>query len=97
MDKILTPQLRKVLASYGRSALAAAVALYLSGITDWRLLLNAAIAAVLGPLIRALNPKDKAFGIAAEKVVADILTKSVKATPAPAKKAPAKKATNTKK
>lgn len=87
MDKILTPQLKKVLGSYGRSALAAVVALYLAGITDWRLLVNAAIAAVLGPLIRALNPKDKAFGLAAEKLVADVL----KSAPAPAKKAPAKK------
>lgn len=67
MDKILTPTVKAVLASYGRAALASVVALYMSGVTDWHVLVNAAIAAVLAPLAKALSPKDTTFGINAKK------------------------------
>lgn len=51
-----------MLGSYARSFLGAALALYLAGETDSKKLLAAGIAAVLPPLMRWLNPNDKAFG-----------------------------------
>jgi len=48
--------------SYGRSALSAALALYMTGNTDPTDLGKAAIAALIPPLLRWLNPKDQAFG-----------------------------------
>ena len=48
--------------SYGRSALAAVLAVYMTGNTDPTDLSKAAIAALLPPLLRWLNPKDHAFG-----------------------------------
>ena len=54
-------------ASYLRAAASAAVALYMSGITDPKTLLNAFIAGLVGPLAKALNPKDKSYGIGASK------------------------------
>lgn len=56
-------QLKSATASYLRAGLAAVVALYMSGVTDWKLLANAALAGILGPLLKALNPKDTAYGI----------------------------------
>jgi hypothetical protein len=58
----MTPQLKAMFASYGRSVLGAAAALYLSGVTDPLDLVWALVAAVLPVGLRALNPKDKAFG-----------------------------------
>lgn len=58
----MTPQLKAMLASYGRSVLGAAAALYLSGVTDPLDLVWALVAAVLPVGLRAINPKDKAFG-----------------------------------
>jgi len=55
-------QLLAALASYGRSFLAAAIAVYMSGNQDWKAMLNAGIAATLPVIMRALNPKDTAFG-----------------------------------
>ena len=61
MDK---NQLKAMLASYGRSFLAAAVAVWQTGeITDPKGILAAGLAAVLPVAARALNPKDPAFGI----------------------------------
>jgi len=48
--------------SYGRSALSAVLALYMTGNTDPTDLSKAAIAALIPPLLRWLNPKDQAFG-----------------------------------
>lgn len=55
---------QKILASYGRSALGAALAVYLANPNDVtvRDVVAAALAAVLPPLLRWLNPKDAAFG-----------------------------------
>jgi hypothetical protein len=41
--------------------------MYLSGNTDAKALGCAFLAAILGPLSRALNPKDGAFGVGASK------------------------------
>ena len=56
-----------LLASWGRSFLAAALAVYLAGVTDPKAILMAGVAAVLPVVMRWLNPKDAAFGLAAKK------------------------------
>jgi len=56
-------QFKSAAASYLRAALASVVAIYMSGVTDWKLLANAALAGILGPLLKALNPKDQSYGI----------------------------------
>lgn len=81
MEKLLTPQVKAILASYGRSFLAAVVALYSVGETDPVVLIHAGIAAVIPVLIRFLNSKDPAFGRIAAVVAAEALKKT-----APAKK-----------
>lgn len=53
---------RAMLASWARSFLAAVLTLWLAGVTDWRELAAAGLAAVVPPLLRWLNPKDQAFG-----------------------------------
>jgi hypothetical protein len=50
-------------ATYLRAAAASALALYMSGITDPKTLLNAFVAGLVGPLAKALNPKDQSYGI----------------------------------
>lgn len=55
-------QAKLLLASWGRSFLAAALAVYLAGVTDPMALLNAGIAALLPVILRWLNPSDAAFG-----------------------------------
>jgi len=62
-----TQQLQAALASYLRASAAAVAALYMSGITDPKTLLNAFIAGLVGPLAKAINPKDKSMGIGAAK------------------------------
>jgi hypothetical protein len=57
-----TKQLKAVLASYGRSVLGAAVAMYASGITDPKVLLYSLVGAFLPVALRAINPNDPAFG-----------------------------------
>ena len=76
-----------MLASYGRSFLAAAIAVYSAGNHDLKAIVIAALAATLPVALRAINPKDPAFGLAAKLVEAQ-LAKAV----APAKSAPKKKA-----
>lgn len=72
MDKLLTPQVKAMLASWGRSFVAAALALYTAGETDPVILLNAGFAAVVPVAIRFFNKKDPAFG----KVADGILSKA---------------------
>jgi hypothetical protein len=56
-----------LVASWGRSFLAAALAVYLAGVTDPKAIATAGLAAVLPVLIRWLNPKDAAFGLEVKK------------------------------
>lgn len=80
---------KAVLASWGRSFAAAAIALYSTGETDPALLLNAGIAAVIPVMVRFFNKKDPAFGIVAAKVLAqaqaEVEKKTVKKKAAPKK------------
>ena len=54
--------LKPMLASYGRSFLAASLAVYMSGVTDPQAILSAGVAAILPVLLRWLNKNDPAFG-----------------------------------
>jgi hypothetical protein len=94
-----------MLQSYGRSFLGAAVALYLAGVTDPYLYLNAFIAAIAPVALRYLNKNDIAFGkisgkstpeeLAAEAVslAKKVAKQDPKVKSASAPVAPAKKAT----
>ena len=50
-------------ASWARSFMAAALALYMAGVTDPKTLAMAGVAAVAPVILRWLNPKDASFGI----------------------------------
>ena len=59
-------QLIAVLASYARAALACVGALYMSGITDPKMLANAFVAAALAPILKGIDPKETQFGVGAK-------------------------------
>ena len=81
-------ELKAMLASYGRSVVGAAAALYAAGVTDPKDLWAALLGAIIPVASRALNPNDPAFGrLPAAKAVETAL----KAAKAPAKKKAAKK------
>lgn len=56
-------QLEAAAKSYARAAVASVVALYMSGITDPKVLANAFIAGLIGPLAKALQPSEKDYGL----------------------------------
>jgi hypothetical protein len=94
----LTPANIAILQSYGRSFLGAAVALYLAGVTDPYLYLNAFVAAVAPVAIRYFNKNDIAFGkisgkSSPDQVAAEVVAAVKKATKKAPTKAPAKKST----
>jgi hypothetical protein len=64
--------LNAALASYGRAALVAIVVAISMGKTEPRDLLTAAVIAVAAPLLRAINPKDAAFGVVADNAASEI-------------------------
>jgi hypothetical protein len=64
---MLKPKDKALLASYGRSMLAAVVALAVTGNTDPLALLAAAIGAVCPTALRYFNPKDMKFGRGSSK------------------------------
>jgi hypothetical protein len=49
--------------SYLRHAATCVAALYMSGISDPKILANAFLAGLLGPIMRALNSSDKTYGV----------------------------------
>ena len=59
-------QLLAALASYTRAALACVGALYMSGITDPKVLANAFVAAALAPILKGIDPKETQFGVGAK-------------------------------
>jgi hypothetical protein len=70
---------KAMLASYGRSVVGAASALYVAGVTDPKDLWAALVGALIPVLARAVNPNDPAFGrMPAAKAVEQAL-KSAKA------------------
>jgi hypothetical protein len=58
MDK----KLKAMAATYLRAGIASIIALYLAGVTDPKALATAGIAAIAGPLLKALDPKNAEFG-----------------------------------
>ena len=64
--KIVKSNKEKALAaveSWARASASAVLALYISGITDPKILANAFLAGLLGPLAKALQPNQKEFGV----------------------------------
>jgi hypothetical protein len=55
-------KLKAIVATYLRAAAASVLALYLAGVTDPKALLSAAVAAVAGPVLKALDPNATEFG-----------------------------------
>jgi hypothetical protein len=54
--------LKEAGATWLRASLAAVAALYMSGISDPKILANAFIAGLLGPAAKFVNPKDPSYG-----------------------------------
>jgi hypothetical protein len=80
-----------IIQSYARSILGAVLALYMAGITDPYLYLNALVAALAPVAIRYFNKNDIAFGkISGKSTPDEIAVEVTKAVKAVAKKAPAK-------
>lgn len=72
-------ELKAMLASYARSVVGAASALYVAGLTDPKDLAAALVGALVPVVARAVNPNDPAFGrMPAAKAVEEAL-KSAKA------------------
>ena len=86
-----TEQLKAMLASYGRSVLGAAIALYASGVTDPKTLAYSLLGAIVPVAIRAVNPNDSAFGKLPSAEDVDKAVKTAKVVKKTAKKATAKK------
>jgi hypothetical protein len=61
MLKITTKD-KAMIASYARSVVGALIAVYSTGTTDLRDYGKGAIAAIIPPLLRWVNPKDPSFG-----------------------------------
>ena len=59
-------QLKAAGLSYLRAALSCVGALYLSGISEPKVLANAFIAGLIGPLLKAVDPQQKEYGIGAK-------------------------------
>ena len=86
-----TTQLKAMLASYGRSVLGAAIALYASGVTDPKTLAYSLLGAIVPVALRAVNPNDSAFGKLPSAEEVDVAVKTAKVVKKTAKKATAKK------
>jgi hypothetical protein len=58
----MNAKMKSMLATYLRAGVASILALYLAGVTDPKALATAGIAAIAGPLLKALDPKATEFG-----------------------------------
>ena len=83
----MNEQIKAALASYGRSVIGAATAMYASGVTDPQTLAYSLLGALVPVALRAVNPNDTAFGKLPSVEEVDKAVKSAKVV----KKAPAKK------
>ena len=68
----MNAKMKAAIESYARSFVVAAIAVYSAGETDIRAIFIAGLAAIAGPAIRAINPKDPAFGFIANAVDVEI-------------------------
>ena len=88
----MNEQLKKALASYGRSVIGAGTAMYAAGITDPQTLAYSLLGAIVPVAMRAINPADASFGRLPDVKVVDKALKAAKVVKkAPAKKKPAVK------
>ena len=87
----MNEQIKAALSSYGRSVIAAATAMYASGVTDPQTLAYSLLGAIVPVVLRAANPNDKAFGKMPSVDEVDVALKTAKVVKKTAKKAPAKK------
>lgn len=62
----MNQKLVAIVGSYARAAVAAVLALYLAGETNLKTLALAALTGVAGPLLKALDASDPAYGRGAE-------------------------------
>jgi hypothetical protein len=92
----LSPAVTAMLASYGRSFIAAAGTLLATGNTDPKGLIAAGLIAVIPVALRAINSKDPAFGLIAKMALPEI-TKQLNAILDDSKKKATKKASAPKK
>ena len=58
-----TEKLKAIVVTYLRAAVASVLALYLAGTTDLKTLALAGVAAVAGPVLKALDPSASEFGV----------------------------------
>ena len=58
----INAKMKSMLATYLRAGVASVIALDLAGVTDPKALATAGIAAIAGPLLKALDPKATEFG-----------------------------------
>lgn len=71
----MNKKIEQVLSSYARSFVVAVMTAYAMGDMSVKDLLIAGLIAVAGPAIRAINPKDPAFGMVAD--IADVELKKL--------------------
>jgi len=81
----MNAKIKAILESYVRAFVVALGVAYSDGFTGAEELLIAGVIAIAGPAIRAINPKDPAFGVVADVVTAE-LDKLAKASKKPAAK-----------
>lgn len=65
-------KMKSALESYARSFIVAAITAYSLGARDIESMLIAGAIAIAGPAIRAVNPKDPAFGVVADVVEVEL-------------------------
>ena len=56
-------KIKAIVATYLRAAIASVLALYLAGTSDLKTLALAGVAAVAGPVLKALDPNSPEFGV----------------------------------
>jgi hypothetical protein len=61
-----TEKLVAIAGTYLRAAIASVLAMYLAGITDPKALGSAFLASVAAPILKALDPKESAYGKGSE-------------------------------
>ena len=59
----MSKQMQGAIGSYLRAAVSAVLGAWVAGQTDPKLLITLAISAIAAPLLRAINPKDQAYGV----------------------------------
>ena len=59
----MNSQLKAAALSYLRASLASVAALYMSGIADPKILVNALVAGFIAPILRAVDPKDSTITV----------------------------------